>query len=416
MEGMSRIARVINVAPDALESSGAANARAARAPIISTCSAIASAGSSATSAELAIAAPSNAQLVSQLAAQNKRKEKARIAARARRSQEANIIMEMAVELHITQEKIRRIDKATIVKLAIDYIKAFEILCKYHRNQQNNHPERSLKLANSPSSISQQQKTIRVQMNNIDICSRRANMSRASYTGSDSCASELCAGTPDCTCIGLNDIHDNDTNQPVCDFQSSPIQSVRPFSVVSQNQRVAATTKPLNAKTTNVKQTAKSNLRPISIKPTVTTTPTTPTTTTNFTAANTNANANINNNYYPAPTLNTRSIFAPKTEDMDSHFLIIDQGRDGRSSIVLKPDTEILDDDDLTHLAPQAGDVSISLEVETLEGIVLDTGLFGGNIDGASSPPLKKAAPIMMERTKDLIDNSYCYFSSLGSVD
>lgn len=275
MEGTDRLARVTNIAPDIIESSSLIK-RVLRAPI-NTCSVSASNELSTTCAnsELAMATPLAAQLVSQLAAQNKRKEKARIAARARRSQEANIIMEMAVELHITQEKIRRIDKATIVKLAIDYIKAFEILCKFHRDQENNNPlEPSVKLINNPNSISQQ--------------------------------------------------HQHQQQQQ----QQRPLQ-----------QLVATATNLSDVKS-------------------------------------------VNN--YPAPTLNTRSIFAPKTEDMDSHFLIIDQDRNGKSSIVLKPDTEILDEDDLTHLAPQAGDVSISLEVETLDGIVLDSSLFGGRLSGYES--------------------------------
>lgn len=288
------------------------NARTSRGAPISTCSVDITAATTSVKqpmntnlTELAsMTAPSTAQLVSQLAAQNKRKEKARIAARARRSQEANIIMEMAVELHITQEKMRRIDKATIVKLAIDYIKAFEILCKLRNDQQNNQPEITcLKTATS----------------------------------------------------------------------SGPTSIARP---------------PLQQKQQHQQQQQQ--------------------------------HQHQHREQQKAPTLNTQSIFAPKTEDMDSHFLIIDRGQDGRSSIVLKPDTEILDDDDLTHLAPQAGDVSISLEVETLEGIVLDTSLFGGpnntSNTGASSPPLKKGAPILMERAKDLIDNSYCYISSIGSVD
>lgn len=197
--------------------------------------------------------PQPPQLGSLLAAQNKRKEKARIAARARRSQEASIIMEMANELHITQEKIRRIDKATIVKLAIDYIKAFDILCRF--------------------------RTSNINSNNINTNNNNNDNSNSS----------------------------NDTN------------------------------------TNKIK---------------------------------------ANNN--PMPKLSTISIFAPKTDDMDSYFLMINDS-DGRPSFVLKPDNEILDEDDLTHLAPQAGDSSISLEVEPLDGIVLDTSLFN-----SGSPPMKKA--------------------------
>jgi hypothetical protein len=136
-----------------------------------------------------------------------------VAARARRSQEASIIMEMAGELCISQEKLRRIDKATIVRLAIDYIRAHAVLCNVQQ-------------------------------------------------------------------------------------QEMPL--------------------------------------------------------------------------YSAPKLATASIFAPKTVDnMNEHFLMIEEKDNGKGAFVLKPDSEINEEDDLTHLAPQAGDISISLEAEPLEGIPLE---------------------------------------------
>lgn len=204
--------------------------------------------------------------------QNKRKEKARIAARARRSQEASIIMEMAEELHISQEKMRRIDKATIVKLAIDYIKSFEILCRFK------------------SPISQ---------------------SRSIISGSGSSSS---------------------SNSTSSGYSSNSCNSDDTFSL---------------------SQTCD----------------------------------------YSAPKISTGSIFAPKTEDMNSHFLVIDETKDGRPALVLKPDELALDEEDLTHLAPQAGDISISLDVEPLDGIVLDIGLFY-----TGSPPTKKA-PISIDTCK-----------------
>lgn len=167
----------------------------------------------------------------QLTAQNKRKEKARIAARARRSQEASIILEIAHELLITREKLRRIDKATIVKLAIDYIKAYEVLCR------SDFDTRARAQAQEPPAVEEPQPSVDV---------------------------------------GL-----------------------------------------------------------------------------------------------PAPKISTGSIFAPKTDDMDSHYLMISEC-DGKSSFVLKPDDEIHEEDDLTHLAPQAGDMCVQLDVEPLEGIILDS--------------------------------------------
>lgn len=185
---------------------------------------------------------------SQLAAQNKRKEKARIAARVRRSQEANIITEMANELHITQEKMRRIDKTTIIKLAIDYIKAFEILCREP-------PRHKLLL-----------------------------------------------------CTDYNDENNN------------------------QNESCQAR----NGLTTT--QNRRQQQQPL----------------------------------IESPNFSTASIFEPKTIDnSNSHYLMIENEKNGKSSFVLKPDTEILDGDDLTHLAPQAGDISISLDVEPLDNIILD---------------------------------------------
>lgn len=180
----------------------------------------------------------------QLAAQNKRKEKARIAARARRSQEASIIMEMANELHITQEKIRRIDKATIVKLAIDYIKAFEVLCS----------------------------------NTYDLQFQRPR-------------------------------HLNTQTQPQAHHHKQHQTEAEAEDEEAEEQQ------QLQLDLTTIKQEHQQC-------------------------------------QYSTPKLNTHSIFAPKTQDMETHFLVLD------------------DDDDLTHLAPQAGDVLIPLEVEPLGMLVM----------------------------------------------
>lgn len=190
-------------------------------------------------------------------AQSKRKEKARLAARARRSQEAKIMLEMAEELEISQDKMKRFDKATIIKLAIDYIKSFEIL--------------------------------RPMMVSSKAVSERAETAR----------------------------------------------------------RVAQAT----------------------------------------------------------PRLSTSSIFAPKTQDIDSHFLVIKE-RNGQAAFVLKPLDEIFSaDHDLTHLAPQAGDMSIPLEVEPLEGIELDTGLFG------CSPSSSKKCQQMLKPLINMTDTNSCSSSS-----
>lgn len=76
----------------------------------------------------------------------------------------------------------------------------------------------------------------------------------------------------------------------------------------------------------------------------------------------------------SPILNTTSIFAPKTNDINSYFLMV-----GDVGIIFKSDQDILEEDDLTHLAPQAGDMSISLETDPLEDIVIDPELFENEI-------------------------------------
>lgn len=233
----------------------------------------------------------------QLAAQNKRKEKARIAARARRSQEASIIMEMANELHITQEKIRRIDKATIVKLAIDYIKAFDILCRIQRN------------CNNCSSIN-------------------TNIKTDSTTSSD-------------TMINTNELLLN----------KQQVQAPQTVQRAAQQHEEEDDEKEEKDDQLDVRQQKEQQQHIQHQKP------------------HTEFAEQIP--LFPAPKLNTLSIFAPRTEDMDSHFLMINKLEDGRAAFILKPDEEVLDEDDLTHLAPQAGDSSIALDVEPLEGIVLD---------------------------------------------
>lgn len=242
----------------------------------------------------------------QLSVQNKRKEKARIAARARRSQEASIILEMAEELHLTQEKIRRIDKATIVKLAIDYIKAFEVLCRFCcerviydqlqlTNQNNNNN-------NNVESGSRQEEE--------EVEQREAVDSKPDNEQEE---------------VSRNINHAKDDDNKI--------------TVIDNNKTITTTT-------SNIKK-SKTAAKAESLVTTTTTT---------------------------MPKLSTSSIFTPKTNDMDLNFLMID-GKEGKESFVLKPDEEILEEDDLTHLAPQAGEV-INLDFDSsLDDIVVDSSLF-----------------------------------------
>lgn len=258
------------------------------------------------SSSFAADAPPSGQAVGQqLVVQNKRKEKARIAARARRSQEASIIMEMANELHITQEKMRRIDKATIIKLAIDYIKAFNILCKL---------KSSLAVSSQSSYLRERQP--------------HSGPSKVQNTHQDQAQPQA-------------------PPKPQAHSQAQTLS--RPLERQDHFERAEAVEQE--------RQLAEEAEQP------------------------------QQRLLGSMPRLSTSSIFAPRTHDVDTHFLIINEKENGESSLVLKPDSELLDDDDLTHLAPQAGDISISLDVEPLDGIVLDKGLFVHS----GSPPAKKAS-------------------------
>ncbi|XP_015109225.1 hypoxia-inducible factor 1-alpha isoform X2 [Diachasma alloeum] len=57
----------------------------------------------------------------------KRKEKSRDAARCRRSRETDIFAELAAELPITQDQAQHLDKASIMRLAIAYLKARSVV-------------------------------------------------------------------------------------------------------------------------------------------------------------------------------------------------------------------------------------------------------------------------------------------------
>lgn len=62
----------------------------------------------------------------------KRKEKSRDAARCRRSRETEIFTELATALPLTTEEVDHLDKASIMRLAISYLKVRKMtdLCEY----------------------------------------------------------------------------------------------------------------------------------------------------------------------------------------------------------------------------------------------------------------------------------------------
>ncbi|XP_067119502.1 hypoxia-inducible factor 1-alpha-like [Centruroides vittatus] len=74
------------------------------------------------------------------------------------------------------------------------------------------------------------------------------------------------------------------------------------------------------------------------------------------------------NVSSGPQISTKSIFAPRTADMNKGFLTFIDDKSGLT--VLKDEPE-----DLTHLAPQAGDVCIPLDMSTLTPDMLNDVLF-----------------------------------------
>jgi cell division protein FtsN len=245
----------------------------------------------------------------------------------RRKEKASIIMEMAGELCISQEKLRRIDKATIVKLAIDYIRAHGLLCdsapvepslcsqtKQLKNSHNNNidEQRHRELNNQQQQQRHQDKPQQIMQQQL--LERHLQQQQQQQ----------------------QQAHDYDDNEEL-DDQQQPQQL--------EQQQVSGT--PQSEHDTRTQQ--EQELKPEH-----------------------HQHQQQRQPLYSAPKLATASIFAPKTiENMNPHFLMIEKEDNGKGAFVLKPDTEILDEDDLTHLAPQAGDISISLEVEPLEGIPLE---------------------------------------------
>ena len=305
---------------------------------------------------------------SQLAAQNKRKEKARIAARARRTQEASIIMDMANELHITQEKMRRIDKATIVKLAIDYLKAFEILCRFnytngsvnYTNQTTSSATSTTKLVANSNSISGEDGEQEDDCNVSAEATFDQLVDDEHYQDDDGENQRIVGRQYEDSNNDVDDDCDDDeeNNQENEQFgfrgsnELSQLKSENDYEI--QND-ISTSNKLRNITNDHHDTIANSN---------------------QLLAKDQQQKQQLDSQQqaplYSAPKLTTTLIFAPKTvENMNSHYLMIEKANNGQPSFILKPDDDVSDRDDLTHLAPQAGDMSIPLEVEPLEGIELD---------------------------------------------
>lgn len=62
----------------------------------------------------------------------KRKERSRDAARCRRSRETEIFTELAQVLPLKKEDVQQLDKASVMRIAISYLKVRDMLkmCKY----------------------------------------------------------------------------------------------------------------------------------------------------------------------------------------------------------------------------------------------------------------------------------------------
>lgn len=65
----------------------------------------------------------------------KRKEKSRDAARCRRSRETEIFTDLAQALPLSKESVAQLDKASIMRLAISFLRVRDMitLCKFHLN-------------------------------------------------------------------------------------------------------------------------------------------------------------------------------------------------------------------------------------------------------------------------------------------
>ncbi|XP_011644069.1 uncharacterized protein LOC105431526 isoform X1 [Pogonomyrmex barbatus] len=98
---------------------------------------------------------------------------------------------------------------------------------------------------------------------------------------------------------------------------------------------------------------------------------------------------------PPPQTATASIFAPRTEDMNKGFLTFSEDQPGLTMLKEEPD-------DLTHLAPTAGDVCVLLEDTPILSDMLDEFIFGNDKLNYSCPLLSPGDALTPElRSADL---------------
>jgi hypoxia-inducible factor 1 alpha len=119
---------------------------------------------------------------------------------------------------------------------------------------------------------------------------------------------------------------------------------------------------------------------------------------------------INSGGRAPPQTATASIFAPRTKDMNKGFLTFSEDQPGLTSKIEpkkppKPKAPTLtayfsvlkdEPEDLTHLAPTAGDVCVSLEDPPFLTDMLDEFILNANYCPLLSPELPTGAPELTE--------------------
>ncbi|XP_011504674.1 PREDICTED: hypoxia-inducible factor 1-alpha [Ceratosolen solmsi marchali] len=97
----------------------------------------------------------------------------------------------------------------------------------------------------------------------------------------------------------------------------------------------------------------------------------------------------NNSSRPPPQTATASIFAPRTKDMNKGFLTFSEDQPGLTMLKDEPE-------DLTHLAPTAGDVCVPLEDPPFLSDMLDEFILHTNYCPLLSPELPSGTPELTE--------------------
>lgn len=288
-------------------------------------------------------------------------------------------MEMANELQITQEKMRRIDKTTIIKLAIDYIRAHDVLCC---QEQMSQVALGVQQAGSMDRPRQQLNTTRLQTMNLNTnCEKSTTKNNRDInekvqrqqtrrnnkinSNQENFQRELSSSDDDDDDFQLN------SGRHVTLRGASNDENVDNQSYRRHHQHQKSNVNNSNSLLCQIHKSRRIETEELPLPECE-----------NQQVSREDCKRRQEEDFYVAkqqekpvelPNISTASIFEPKTIDnMNEHYLMINDNESEKSaSFVLKLDEDILDEDDLTHLAPQAGDVHILLDVEPLDNIVLD---------------------------------------------